>query len=409
MFEMSMHDLSASPLISVGLMLVFGYLLGRGAEKVHLPEISGFLLAGFLIGPHMGNVITLQGAQDMLLITEIALGLICFTIGAELYIPKLNRLRSQVGWITVGQITASFVLVLVMLHIAGLELPFALLLAAAAGTTSPAATVVIVQSLRARGAYVDYLFGTVALGDVAAIVIFSVLFAIAPSLLGLVVVSSVSEIIVPVVAETLLSILLGVVGGLIIHVITRRHDNSGEILIVTVGVILLGSAIASSFGLSPLLLNIASGGMVVNMAARNVRIFRTVEPLTPPIYALFFVIAGTKLKPELLLDPTVLLFGALFVVGRGMGKYFGTRVAMPGIKANIPIRRWLGISLLPQAGIALGLILMVPLLSDGAPSKIQQGISLTVNVVLFAVFINEVVGPPLSRLAVVRGNKMEAQ
>ena len=409
MLNLAMIDLTEYPLISVGMMLVIGYLLGRGAEKVRLPEISGFLMTGFLMGPYMGNIITSQGATDLLLVTEIALGLICFTIGAELYLPKLHRQRRQVGWITTGQIVGSFGLVFLLLRLASVELPFAFLLAAVAGTTSPAATVVIVQSLRARGVYVDYLFGTVALGDVVAIVLFSIIFAVAPALLGLVVFTSVYDIIVPVALRMGLSIVLGLAGGVVIHIITRRHDHNGEILIVTAGIIVLGSAVATSLGLSPLLLNIASGGMVVNMSARNVRIFRTLEPLTPPIYALFFVIAGTKLDPALLVDPTVLLLGSLFVLGRGLGKYAGTRVVMSRNKMDATIRRWLGISLLPQAGIALGLILMLPQLNHGGSDTVQAGTLLAVNVVLFAVFVNEVAGPPLSRLAVVRGNRMEAQ
>lgn len=401
--------LNAHPLFAIGTMLLFGYLFGITAERFHLPEITGFLAAGLLMGPYVGAVITAQAAVDLLIITEIALGLICFTIGAELYLPKLRRVARQVGWITAAQVGAAFAVVLGALLLLGVELPFALLLAATAGTTSPAATVVIVQALRARGLYVDYLFGTVALGDALAIVLFSVLLAFAPVMLGITAGGTTGTVLAAVAVDLLVSGALGVAGAVVIYGITRRKEHTGEILIVTVGVVLLGTALAVAFGLSPLLLNITCGAVVANLNARNVRIFRTVEPLTPPIYALFFVIAGTKLNPVLLVQPHLLMVGGAYVVARALGKYAGTWMGSRSQGGAREINRWLGVSLLPQAGIALGLVLMLPAIGEVASPAVQEGISTAVNVVLFAVFVNEIVGPPLSREAVIRGNRMEVR
>ena len=400
--------LNTHPLFAIGVMLVLGYLFGHAAERVGLPEITGFLGAGLLMGPSVAAVISFQVATELLIITEIALGLICFTIGAELYLPKLRRVGRQVGWITAGQIGITFLLVFGALRLIGVDPTFALLLAATAGTTSPAATVVIVRSLRARGVYVDYLFGTVALGDAAAIVLFSILLAVAGVSLGIHAAASVSAVVVSVAANLALSLVLGLAGGMTIHAITRRQESSAEILIVTVGVVLLGTAVAAAFGLSPLLLNITCGAIVANVSPRNSRIFHTIEPLTPPIYALFFVIAGTKLRPTLFLQPELLLSGGVYVIARSMGKYAGAWAGAHINRVDPPIRRWIGVSLLPQAGIALGLVLMLQLLGTTAGPEIEQAISTAVNVVLFAVFINEVLGPPLSRHATIKGNRMEA-
>ena len=400
--------LNTHPLFAIGIMLVLGYLFGHTAERVGLPEITGFLAAGLLMGPSVAAVISLQVATELLIITEIALGLICFTIGAELYLPKLRRVGRQVGWITVGQIGTTFLLVFGALWMIGVQPTFALLLAATAGTTSPAATVVIVRSLRARGVYVDYLFGTVALGDAAAIVLFSILLAVAGVSLGIHAAASAVAVVFSVASNLALSLVLGIAGGVTIHTINRRQESSAEILIVTVGVVLLGTAVAAAFGLSPLLLNITCGAVVANIASRNSRVFRTIEPLTPPIYALFFVIAGTKLRPTLFLQPELLLGGGVYVIGRAIGKYAGAWAGAQINRVDPPIRRWIGVSLLPQAGIALGLVLMLQLLGDGAGPEIERAISTAVNVVLFAVFINEVLGPPLSRHATLKGNRMEA-
>lgn len=400
--------LNTHPLFAIGIMLVLGYLFGHTAERVGLPEITGFLAAGLLMGPSVAAVISSEVATELLIITEIALGLICFTIGAELYLPKLRRVGRQVGWITAGQIGVTFLLVFGALSLIGVQPTFPLLLAATAGTTSPAATVVIVRSLRARGVYVDYLFGTVALGDAAAIVLFSILLAVAGVSLGIHAAASAVAVVISVAANLALSLVLGVAGGMTIHAITRRQESSAEILIVTVGVVLLGTAVAAAFDLSPLLLNITCGAVVANIASRNSRIFRTIEPLTPPIYALFFVIAGTKLRPTLFLQPELLLGGGVYVIGRAVGKYTGAWVGAKINRVDPAIRRWIGVSLLPQAGIALGLVLMLQLLGEGAGPEIEQAISTAVNVVLFAVFINEVLGPPLSRHATLKGNRMEA-
>ncbi len=388
-------------------MLLIGYLLGRGAERVGLPDISGFIVAGLLMSRHVTGVISAAAAVELLVISEVALGLICFTIGAELQLSKLRRVGRRVGWITAGQIGVTFLAVLAATRAVGVDLPYALVLAAVAGTTSPAATVVIVQSLRARGNYVDYLFGTVALGDAAAIVIFSVLLAFVPTMLGIGTAVSFVTGVSGALMGIALSLLLGVAAGLIIHAVVRHHESNSETLIVTLGAVLLGTAVATAFQLSPLLLSMAAGTTVANLSLRNSRVFRAVEPLTPPVYALFFVIAGTKLQPSLFLEPALLLAGSAYVIARWAGKYYGTRLGAAVNRVELPIGRYLGVSLFPQAGVALGLVLMLQVVAEGAAPGVPANITQTVNVVLFAVFINEIVGPPLSRLATIKGNRME--
>ncbi|TVQ39139.1 MAG: cation:proton antiporter [Spirochaetaceae bacterium] len=399
--------LNTHPLFAVGGMLVLGYLLGRTVERLRLPDITGFIGAGLLMGSHVSGIVSPGVSLQLLIIAEVALGLICFTIGAELYLPKLRRVGRQVGWITAGQIGLTFAAVTATMLLLGIPMPFALLLGAIAGTTSPAATVMIVQSLRARGTYVDYLFGTVALGDAAAIMLFSVLLAFVPAAVGIGAAMPVAGLALSTIGTLGLSVLLGIGGGIAIHVIVRRQESGGEVLIVTLGFVLLGTAIATVLRLSPLLLTIAAGATVANISPRNTRVFRAVEPLTPPIYALFFVIAGTKLDPSMVAHPLLLAVGSGFVVARWIGKYTGTLLGARVKQVEEPIARYLGVSLFPQAGVALGLVLMLQLAIETAPLEVLDSVTTSVNIVLFAVFVNEIVGPPLSRMATVKGNRME--
>jgi Kef-type K+ transport system membrane component KefB len=160
---------------------------------------------------------------------------------------------------------------------------------------------------------------------------------------------------------------------------------------------------------SPLLTNMAAGAAIINLAPQNHRIFRFLEPFTPPIYALFFVIAGTELRPEILAQPEILLLGAVYILARAAGKYGGVYLGARMSKVESEIRNNLGICMLPQAGVAIGLILLIQassLVSELPPESVRLIDTMT-NIILFSVFVNEIVGPPLSRLAIIRGNKME--
>ncbi|GAB6088981.1 cation:proton antiporter [Spirochaeta dissipatitropha] len=397
----------AHPLFALGAMLVLGYALAHAAEHIGLPDISGFIIAGMLLGPQMIGLITRQGQIDLIIVTEVALGLICFTIGAELFWPKLKRVGRKVGWITALQYGFCFVGVGIALVLLQMPPIMALLLAAIAGTTSPAATVAIVQSLRARGSYVDYLYGTVALGDVLAIVIFSIIIAFAPAALGLTAGLSAGALVVSTFSRLGITLVCGFVFGFLIHVVVPKVEKPGETLIITLGFLLLGIASMEVFGLSPLLFSIAAGASLINITQKNLRVFRTLEPLTPPVYALFFVLAGTKLKLSLLTDPVLLVLGLAYVLFRLGGKYTGARLGAKISGVPRPIRRFLGISLFPQAGVALGLVLVMQGLVLDADPFVSQLIDTGVGIVLFGVLVNEIAGPPLSKIAIQRGNIAE--
>jgi len=400
--------MSNHPLFSVGILLVVGFFIGRLAGKVKLPEITGFILAGLIMGEAITGIVPAHMNESLKIVTEVALGLIALTIGSEFYIVKLKKLGKAIIFITFIQLLVTFAVVALALFLFGLELPYALLLGAVASATAPAATVAIVQSLKARGLFIDYLYGVVALDDVGCVLLFGIIFAVVSVNLGGGDHSGIHQV-VHAVSEIGFSVLIGVASGFLIHAATFRRKNSNEILIITLGLLFVFTAVAIVFHLSPLLMNMMAGAVIINLSPKNHRLFRILEPLTPPIYALFFVLAGLELKPEVLFGGDIFLLGNVYIVTRAIGKYGGVFTGGALVKTGPKVRTYLGFCMLPQAGVAIGLILLIevsPVLLN-LPGDSRVIIDNMVNIVLLSVFVNELIGPPLSRFAIIRGNEME--
>ncbi len=404
----ALRDLTAeSPLLLTGILLLAGYALGRLAERTGLPAITGFVIAGLLLGKSALGLVSDEASEGLSIITTIALGLIALTIGGEFYWVKLKRSGAAIAIITLVQIVTSFGLAAGGLVVAGMAVPVALILGAIATATEPAATIAIVQSLRARGPFVDHLYGIVALDDAGAVISFGVVFAVVSGLLGVGGEASrgAGAAIVAAVGEVGFSVLLGAVTGFLIHLIVRRLRSTGEIVLITLGSLFIATALCEVLHLSELLANMAAGAVIINLSPRNHRIFEALRPLTPPIYALFFVIAGTQLQIAALLGGEALLFGSVYLVGRAIGKYSGIFLGASMVHSERRIRDWLGLCMFPQAGVAIGLVLVIeasPIASALGPQG-PQIVDTMINVILFSVFVNALIGPPLSKLAVIRG------
>jgi Kef-type K+ transport system membrane component KefB len=388
-----------------------GYGLGKVAAAIRLPEITGYIVAGLLVGEAVLGVVPRHMSESFKLVTDVALGLIALTIGSEFSLLKLKRMGRPAIVITLIQLLAALAAVSLGLLLFGMPLPFALLLGAIATATAPAATVAIVQSLRAHGLFVDDLYGVVALDDAGCVILFGIVFAGVSGFLSVgAETTHAATLILQAFAEVAVSIAIGIASGFVVHALTSKKSNTGEILILTLGIVFITTAVAIVFHLSPLLTNMAAGCALINLSARNHRIFRILEPMTPPIYALFFVVAGTELNPAILTEREVLFFGPVYVVFRALGKYGGVYLGarMSGVLPRI--RDYLGLCMLPQAGVAIGLVLLIeasPISSTMAPEHLDT-IGTMVNIVLLSVFVNELIGPPLARLAILRGNDMEA-
>lgn len=387
----------------VGILLMGSYFMGRLAERLNLPAITGFILAGLLLGPSVIGLVHSDLDATLASITEIALALIALVIGSEFSLRKLRAIGRPVVIITLFQLFAAFILVTGGLVLAGMAVEFAAILGAIASATAPAATVAIIRDLKARGPFVDHLYGIVALDDAGCILLFASVTAIASNSLGAS--AGMLASIFHAFVEIFASIALGAVAGWLLHVLTRGRTRANEVLIISLSMILVLSAISSTFHLSALLSSMSAGAVMANLSRKAHRIVTSLDSISPPLYAAFFAIAGTELNLGVLTSPSILLLGGVFVLARGIGKVAGVHFGAVAAGSDPLIRKYLGLGMLPQAGVAIGLVLFL----DTIPYFAQNHhITATlINIVLFSVLFNELAGPPLSRYSVIKGANLE--
>lgn len=405
-----LHDpiaaINGHPLLSLGVLILAGYLLGRLCQALRLPTITGYIVAGLLLSHSVSGIIDRGTVGSLGPFTEVALGFIALTIGGEFQLAKLRRTGSKILIITLFEAVLAALVVALAL---GLLLPFsyALLLGAIAAATAPAATVVIVRELRARGEFIDYLFGVVAFDDAVSVLLFSIGFAaVTPLLAGAG--GSGAQVLAALgggLAEIGLSAVAGALAALAMHAAAGGRKRAGEVLLITLGVLFLTTALVTALGLSALIANMVAGFLLVNLAPRNRRIFASFEPLTPPVFALFFILAGAELDLGVFSRGLVVLLGVVYLAARFGGKAAGVTLGALLVRAPAAVRRYLSFCLFPQAGVAIGLALVVqssPLFS-AAPEAVREMLRMLVNVVLFSVFVNELIGPLISRYGILRG------
>ena len=401
----------ASPILSLGMLLLCGYFAGKLAGLVRLPAITGYIVAGLALGDSVTGLISHDSAVRLQPVTQVALAFIAITIGGEFQLPKLRRSGAKILVITVLEALLAFAVVSVVLSVMGLDSRFALLLGGIAAATAPAATVVIIRELKVRGEFVDYLYGVVAFDDAIAVLLFSVILAMVTPLFGAAGVQDpgVLHAAAEAGAEIGLSVALGAAGGLVLHLVSRlvsrRQASDGERLITTVALVFIVTAGALALELSPLLANMTFGAVLINLNAANHRLFAVLEPVTPPIFALFFILAGAELQLSVFTDVTMVALGLIYLVARFAGKFTGAYLGARVMRAPAGVRRFLGFCLFPQAGVAIGLALFLQgsTMVATAGAGIQRLVTLLVNIVLLSVFINELIGPLISRFGVTRG------
>ena len=393
-------------IFSAGLLLVFGYIFGQLSEKIKLPAITGYIFAGILVGGSGLKLIHQENLEILNILSEVTLSFIAVIIGGEFSFYKLRAYGKKIIILTFAQMFLTFFLVSFGLIFLGISSYVAFLLGAIGAATAPAATVVIVEKLKAKGEFVDYLYGIVALDDAGTVILFSVAFAISTSIISGLNTSFLNSTF-HAFLEILYSVIIGVFGGIAIHFSTAKKRNMNEIKIITLGILFITTSISISLEFSPLIANMTVGMLLVNLSKKNVRILFALQPLTAPLYAIFFASAGTELSLEIFKDRRVIIAGFLFIILRAIGKYFGIYLSSIPLKIPIKIKKYLGLGLLPQAGVAIGLVLFVqasPVIKN-ASEAIQKEITVMINIVLMSVFFNELFGPILAKIAILKNLK----
>ena len=395
-------------LICLAIALIGGLLLSRLTKLLHLPAVTAYLVAGLLLGPFCIGRIGLDGlgfnsleqVEGLNIITQTALGFIAFTIGNEFRLKQLKAMGSSA--ITIGILQAVITtvvvdIILICLHLAFpsvISLPCAITLGAIASATAPAATLMVIRQYKAEGPLTKLLLLVVAIDDAVGLLLFSASFGIASALAhGQV---SVTAVVLEPILEIILSLGLGAVMGWLLnwveqffHSRSKRMTISVAFVLLTVGMSMMKFQIGGiHFGFSLLLVCMMTGTVFCNICDYSEELMARIESWTVPLNVLFFVISGAELDLQILANPVTIAVGVIYIIARSAGKYYGSAISCRLTRQSKPVTDNLGITLLPQAGVALGMALTAASLPDGALAR---------NVVLFAVLVYELIGPALTK------------
>ena len=422
--------------ISLSIAMLAGLLVSRLAKLLKLPAVTAYLVAGILVGPFLIGAIDLSGLgiaglshigfspadfglaegtsknPAFTLLSELSLGFIAFSIGNEFRLKDLKTIGRQATVIGILQAIAATILVdgaLLLLHLAipdVLTPSMAILLGAIATATAPAATLMVVRQYKAKGKLTDILLPVVALDDAVGLVVFSVSYGVARAL-DSGTVSIVSVLVNPLI-EVVISLILGALMGWLFtflerffHSNSRRMSMSITFVMLTVALSMLEFRIGEvKIGFSSLLVCMMLGSVFCNLCDFSADIMGRVDKWTAPLFVLFFVLSGAELRLDILSSWMVLLVGVVYIVSRSIGKYVGAYGSCRLMKCDEHVTRWLGITLLPQAGVALGMSAIV------LETMGENGV-LVRNIVLFAVLVYELIGPVLTKIALTKAGDIK--
>lgn len=411
-------------LLALSIALLAGLLLSRLAKLVKLPAVTAYLIAGILIGPYvLGKCgvkglgfTSLEDVEVFSLFSEVALGFIAFSIGNEFRLSQLKKIGKQatiVGILQAVITTALVDIALIALHFAmpdKLSLSAALVLGAIAAATAPAATLMVVKQYKAKGPVTDVLLPVVALDDAVGLVLFAISFGVAKALKAGSL-SLISVLLEPIL-EIVLSLGLGAAMGYIFSLCERFFHSRSKRLAVSVAFVVLTIALAMidfeiggvHFGFSSLLVCMMLGTIFCNVCDFSEELMDRVDRWTAPLFVLFFVLSGAELRLDVFSDWMIVLIGVVYILSRSLGKYSGAAFSAKLAKCDENIVKYLGITLLPQAGVALGMANIVTSSAElGA-----EGI-LIANITLFAVLIYEIFGPTLTKIALLKAGDINPE
>lgn len=408
---------TASIMLSFSIALLVGLLLSRLAKIIKLPAVTAYLVAGILVGPFVlgklnipGIGITKDQIENLGFISDLALGFIAFAMGNEFRISELKTIGKQATIIGIVQAIFTTIIVdifLIVLHFImpdKLSLASAITLGSIATATAPAATLMVIKQYKAKGPLTNILLPIVALDDAVGLVVFAISFGIAKSInIGNV---DVLSVILEPLLEVFLSLLLGFIMGLLFTLCEKYFHSRSKRMAVSVTFVMMTIALSSikfslgniHIGFSSLLSCMMLGTVFCNICEVSEELMRRADRWTAPILILFFVISGAELDLGVFANLAVVIIGIVYILSRSFGKYFGANLSAKLTNCDTNIVKYLGITLLPQAGVALGMaIKAVELGPDGFIVR---------NITLFAVLIYEIVGPFLTKIALTKANEI---
>ena len=383
-------------LTDLALMIFTGMFCGRMVKHIKLPNVTGYLIAGLLIGPSVFGLLSGSFLDAITIISKVALGFIAFSIGNEFKMSYFKEVGIAPVVIACLESLFAVLFVFLALVVTGHQVAFSLVLSAIAAATAPAATIMVIKQYRARGPVTKTLLSVVAIDDATALILFSLSVAIAQAVMGTA--GSLAASLLSPVWEIGGALAVGAVLGFIFLVPLRYFKKPGNRLSLIVGFIFAGLGIAQWLGLSDLLLCMAMGAVLANFSPDIGNLMELTDGVTPPIFMIFFVASGAELQLSVL--PTVGLIGILYIVFRILGKIFGASLGGMICKCDKSVRKYLGPCLLPQAGVAIGLSL-------AAAEVVPQFASQIRAVILCGTLIYELIGPAVTKMSLKQAKEIQ--
>ena len=406
-------------LLSVSIALLAGLIMTRVFKKLKLPSVTAYLIAGVLIGPYCLGMLGVKGVGfvsseavlNLSLVSEVALGFIAFSIGNEFRLDELKKTGKQALTIGIFQAVVATVFVdtaLIALRFimpGALSVPQAITLGAIATATAPAATLMVVRQYKADGPLTRLLLPIVALDDAVGLVVFAVSFGIAKTMVDGEM--NLISILLDPLMEILCSLILGAVMGWVLTQLEKLFNSNTNRLNLTIAAVFLTASISMSdfhiggvhIQFSSLLTCMMLGTVFCNICPLSHDLMAAADKWTSPLFALFFVISGAELELNVFASFSIVLIGVMYIISRSLGKYFGAYASAKITKCSPEICKYLGITLLPQAGVALGMCTLAMGLGE-------QG-NLIRNITLFAVLIYELFGPVFTRMALTAAGEIK--
>lgn len=381
---------------SLALALFLSLLSSKLIKKLKLPNVTGYLIIGLLAGPYCLKILSEDEISQFSMIPNIALGFIAFSIGAEFKLDYLKKVGKAPVIIAFLEGFGATLVVDAVLIALGYNVPFSIILGSIAAATAPAATLMVVRQYKAKGPVTDMLLPVVAIDDAVAIIAFGLSVAIAKAISSTEGVSLATALLDPLI-EIFGAIIFGAILGVIQSFLTKWFTGRGNRLSATIAMIFLCIGVSNVLGFSPLMACMAMSAIYVNVSNVSDKVLEQVDRFTPPIFMLFFFVSGADLDISIL--PSVGVVGLLYVVFRVVGKVLGTAVGAKVSKVEPVIRKYLGYTLVPQAGVAIGLTTIAMKVVPEYGPQIR-------TIVLCATVIYELIGPVITKMTLKKAGEI---
>ncbi len=407
-------------LLSISFAMLMGLMLSRLAKLISLPAVTAYLVAGIIVGPFCIGALGVEGLgftshesiEGLKVVSEAALGFIAFSIGNEFRLSQLKKTGKAATFIGIFQALAAALIVdvvLIGLSFAGIiSVPAAIVLGAVATATAPAATLMVVRQYKAKGELTDLLLPIVAIDDAVGLIIFAVSLGIGRAIEhGQI---DVISVVVNPIVEIFASLLLGALMGVILTLIERFFHSRSKRMSMAIAFVFLTVALSMckfhigsvEIGFSSLLVCMMLGTVFCNLCDYSEELMERVDGWTTPLFIIFFVLSGAELDISVFKNGMVLLIGVIFLATRAVGKWGGAGLSAKWMKCSPNVCKYLGITLLPQAGVALGMSQQLDGLAAGDQLLIR-------NIVLFSVLILELFGPLATKIALTKARDIIPQ